>query len=73
VPCSHRADRATSQARETLPASRFGQLPGERIVYTPVEPTLVVEFEHDNAYGRFRHAKTYLRVRTELRPSDLSV
>jgi len=59
---------------ETLPASRFGQLPGERIAYTQAEPDLVVEFEHDSAWerGRFRHATTFVRLRTELRPSDLS-
>jgi hypothetical protein len=34
----------------TLPASRFGQLPGARIAYTQVEPELVVEFEHDLAF-----------------------
>jgi hypothetical protein len=59
---------------ETLLSSRFGQLPGERIAYTPVEPALVVEFVHDSAHehGRFRHATTYLRPRLDLRPVDLS-
>jgi ATP-dependent DNA ligase len=33
---------------ETLPASRFGQLPGERVSYTRAEAALVVEFEHDS-------------------------
>jgi hypothetical protein len=58
---------------DTLPPSRFGQLPGERVSYTQAEPALVIEFEHDSAErGRFRHATTFVRLRTELRPSDLS-
>ena len=38
---------------ERIPSSRFGQLPGELVDYTPTEPLLVVEvdadvsFEHD--------------------------
>jgi hypothetical protein len=38
------------------------------------EPAVVVEFEHDSAWerGRFRHPTTFVRLRTELRPSDLS-
>jgi ATP-dependent DNA ligase len=60
---------------ETLPGSRFGQLPGERVSYTQAEPVLVVEFEHDSAWerGRFRHPTAFLRLRTELRPSDLAL
>lgn len=55
---------------ETLPATRFGQLPGQRVSYTQAEPALVVEFEHDAAWerGRFRHATTFVRLRAELRP-----
>ena len=42
--------------------------------YTPTEPLLVVEvdadvsFEHD----RWRHATRYRRVRSDLRPMDLT-
>lgn len=56
----------------TLPASRFGQLPGGRISYTQVEPTLVVEFEHDLAFehDRFRHTTQFVRMRSELHPLD---
>jgi hypothetical protein len=59
---------------ETLPSSRFGQLPGQRVRYTQAEPALVMEFEHDSAWetGRFRHATTFVRLRSELRPADLS-
>jgi ATP-dependent DNA ligase len=59
---------------EMLPANRFGQRPGDRVSYTRAEPVLVVEFEHDAAWerGRFRHPTTFVRLRSELRPSDLS-
>ena len=66
-PCGHHPWPAT------LPASRFGQLPGGRISYTQVEPTLVVEFEHDLAFehDRFRHATQLVQIRSELHPHDL--
>jgi hypothetical protein len=57
-----------------IPSSRFGQLPGELVDYTPTEPLLVVEvdadvsFEHD----RWRHPTRYRRVRSDLRPMDLT-
>lgn len=58
-----------------LPSSRFGQLPGDEIEYTQVEPELVVEVETDTAYeqGRWRHATKYLRPRPDLAPNDLAV
>lgn len=59
---------------ETLPASRFGQLPGApRVAYTQVEPTLVVEIEHDLAYeqDRYRHATRFVRCRPDLSARDL--
>jgi hypothetical protein len=43
----------------SLASSRVGMLPGgDRVLITPVEPQLVVEFDHDFAYeqGRYRHA-----------------
>jgi ATP-dependent DNA ligase len=60
---------------DTLPASRFGQLPGsERVAYTKVTPSLVIEFEHDQAseQDRYRHPVSFIRVRAELLPTDLS-
>jgi hypothetical protein len=59
---------------ERIPSSRFGQLPGDLVDYTPTEPLLVVEvdadvsFEHD----RWRHPTRYRRVRSDLRPTDLA-
>jgi hypothetical protein len=47
---------------------------GELVDYTPTEPLLVVEvdadvsFEHD----RWRHPTRYRRVRSDLRPTDLT-
>lgn len=42
--------------------------------HTPVTPTVVVELAVDGAleFGRWRHGARYLRVRTELRPTDLA-
>jgi hypothetical protein len=44
----------------SLASSRVGVLPGggDRVLITPVEPRLVVEFDHDFAYeqDRYRHA-----------------
>jgi hypothetical protein len=59
---------------ERIPPSRFGQLPGDLVDYTPTEPMLVVEvdadvcFEHD----RWRHPTAFRRVRSDLRPADLT-
>ena len=59
---------------ERISSSRFGQLPGDLMDYTPTEPLLVVEvdadvsFEHD----RWRHPTRYRRVRSDLRPMDLT-
>ena len=49
-------------------------MPGDLVDYTPTEPLLVVEvdadvsFEHD----RWRHPTRYRRVRSDLRPMDLT-
>ena len=59
---------------EQIPSSRFGQLPGDLVDYTPTEPLLVVEvdadvcFEHD----RWRHPTGFRRVRGDLQPADLA-
>jgi ATP-dependent DNA ligase len=59
---------------ERIRSSRFGQLPGDLVDYTPTEPLLVVEvdayvrFEHD----RWRHPTAFRRVRGDLQPADLS-
>lgn len=50
----------------TLAASLFGMLPGgERIPITPVEPQIVVEFDHDFGWEhhRYRHAVKLVRLR----------
>ena len=56
-----------------LPSSRFGQLPGKAIEYTPVEPTVVVELDVDASFERYRwrHAAWFIRVRSDLLPDDL--
>lgn len=58
-----------------LPASRFGQIPGDEIDYVQVEPELIVEIEADTAFeqGRWRHATRFLRVRHDLAATDLEV
>ena len=59
---------------DRIPSSRFGQLPGDLIDYTPTEPMLVVEldadvcFEHD----RWRHPTGFRRIRGDLQPMDLT-
>jgi hypothetical protein len=35
---------------ERIPASRFGQLPGDLVDYTPTEPLLVVEVDTDTCF-----------------------
>src|SRR6185369_159257 len=58
---------------ERIPASRFGQLPGDLVDYTPTEPLLVVEVDADVCFEaeRWRHATTFRRVRGDLHPADL--
>jgi ATP-dependent DNA ligase len=58
-----------------LPSGRFGQIPGDQVAYTQVEPELVVEFEHDTAAekGRLRHAVRFIRIRPDLEASKLEV
>jgi ATP-dependent DNA ligase len=58
---------------ERIPASRFGQLPGDLVDYTPTEPLLVVEVDTDTCFdqARWRHPTAFRRVRAELDPLDL--
>ena len=58
---------------QLLPSSRFGQLPGDLVDYTPTEPLLVVEVDADVCFEveRWRHATTFRRVRGDLHPADL--
>jgi hypothetical protein len=57
----------------TIPSSRFGQLLSEPVEYTKVAPTAVVELDVDTAFEhhRWRHPTRFVRVRAELRPTDL--
>jgi len=59
---------------ERIPASRFGQLPGDLVDYTPTEPLLVVEVDTDTCFDqhRWRHPTAFKRVRAELDLTDLS-
>jgi len=59
---------------ERIPWSRFGQLPGDLIDYTPTEPLLVVEVDADVCFDhhRWRHPTGFQRIRAELHPMDLS-
>jgi ATP-dependent DNA ligase len=59
---------------ERIPSSRFGQLPGDLLDYTPTEPLLVVEVDADVCFEhhRWRHPAPFRRVRAELDPADLS-
>ncbi|MDT7702340.1 MAG: hypothetical protein QOJ30_4665, partial [Pseudonocardiales bacterium] len=59
----------------TIPSSRFGQRPSEPIDYLQVAPTTVVELDVDTSFeqDRWRHATRYIRLRADLRPSDLPV
>ena len=54
--------------------TRFGQLPGDLVDYTPTEPLLVVEVDADVCFEqhRWRHPTPFRRVRVELAPTDLS-
>jgi ATP-dependent DNA ligase len=58
---------------ETLPAGRFGQHGAQRIEYTQVQPSLIVEIEHDTAFARdrYRYPVRFLRVRRDLVAGDL--
>jgi hypothetical protein len=59
---------------ERIPSSRFGQLPGDLVDYTPTEPLLVVEvdadmcFEHD----RWRHPTVFRRLRADLQADEVA-
>jgi hypothetical protein len=59
---------------ERIPSSRFGQLPGDLVDYTPTEPLLVVEVDADVCFEhhRWRHPTGFRRIRAELDPVDLS-
>jgi hypothetical protein len=59
---------------DRIPSSRFGQLPGDLVDYTPTEPLLVVEVDADVCleHHRWRHPKGFRRIRAELDPMDLS-
>ena len=57
---------------ERIPSSRFGQLPGDLMDYTPTEPVLVVEVDVSFEHDRWRHPTRYRRVRSDLRPIDLT-
>ena len=59
---------------ERIPSSRFGQLPGDLVDYTPTEPLLVVEVDADVCFEqhRWRHPTGFRRIRAELDPTDLS-
>ena len=59
---------------ERIPVSRFGQLPGDSVEYTPTEPLLVVEVDTDMGFDhhRWRHSTALRRVEAELHPVDLS-
>jgi ATP-dependent DNA ligase len=58
---------------DRIPSSRFGQLPGDLVDYTPTEPLLVVEVDADVCFDhyRWRHPTGFRRVRAELDPRDL--
>ena len=59
---------------ERSPSSRFGQLPGDLVDYTPTEPLLVVEVDADVCFEheRWRHPTAFRRVRGDLQPADLT-
>ena len=59
---------------DRIPSSRFGQLPGDLVDYTPTEPLLVVEVDADVCFEheRWRHPTGFRRVRGDLQPADLS-
>jgi ATP-dependent DNA ligase len=62
---------------ERIPASRFGQFTAEPIDYTPTEPVVVVvvEVDADTCFEleRWRHVTTFLRVRGDLQPADVTL
>jgi ATP-dependent DNA ligase len=57
-----------------IPAARFGQYGAGPLVYTKVEPSVVVEVDADVCWehGRWRHPVTYRRHRIDLTPDDLT-
>jgi ATP-dependent DNA ligase len=57
-----------------IASSRFGQLPGDLVDYTPTAPLLVVEVDADVCFEheRWRHATTFRRVRVDMLPADLA-
>jgi ATP-dependent DNA ligase len=59
---------------ERLPSSRFGQLPGDLVEYTPTEPLLVVEVVADVCFEqeRWRHPTEFHRIRADLQPAALA-
>ncbi|NMH75678.1 hypothetical protein [Pseudonocardia xinjiangensis] len=59
----------------TIASSRFGQRPAEPVTYVQVEPTTVVELDVDTAFEdhRWRHPPRFIRVRRDLRLSDVSM
>ncbi|GJF02056.1 ATP-dependent DNA ligase [Pseudonocardia sp. D17] len=57
-----------------IPASRFGQLGSDPIVYTKARPDVVVEVDADVCWehDRWRHAVVYRRVRVDLTADDVA-
>jgi ATP-dependent DNA ligase len=57
-----------------IPASRFGQLGAEPVVYTKVRPDIVVEVDADVCWeqDRWRHAVAFRRARLDLRADDVA-
>lgn len=66
--------RAHPVAGPYFPASRFGQLTAEPFDYTPTEPLVVVEVDADTCfeYEHWRDVTTFLRVRGDLQPADVT-
>ena len=59
---------------ERIPSSRFGQLPGDLVDYTPTEPLLVVEVDADVCFEheRWRHATASAGYGGDLQPADIT-
>jgi hypothetical protein len=57
----------------TLPRSRWGRGSAEPLTYTRVHPEVAVELVVDPAVDgpRWRHPARFVRIRADLRPSDL--
>jgi hypothetical protein len=58
---------------QVLPRSRWSGRPAEPLVYTRVRPDTVVELVVDPVADgpRWRHLATFVRLRPDLRPTDL--